>query len=261
MAQMNVSPIRKSSATGKVFRALYEMIATGRYTRGQKLPPQEELARQFGVSRNTLREAVNQLAAMGLLSAQQGVGTVVEPPTPGGYLSALGGQFLLDPLSVREFIEARICIERTTVRLAVARATPEEIAAAQATIDRQRKAVERRDETEFTQHDATFHEQLAAMSGNRVLQKFLETTHDMLQRFIGEVAALPGAIEDAITFHSRVLAAIAARDADRAEQEMVLHLFDVVRRIETNLKVDLQQSTLYGFNFARNARTKRSTRR
>ena len=117
MAQMNVSPIRKSSATGKVFRALYEMIATGRYTRGQKLPPQEELARQFGVSRNPLREAVNRLAAMGLLSAQQGVGTVVEPPTPGGYLSALGGQFLLDPLSVREFIEARICIERNYGRL------------------------------------------------------------------------------------------------------------------------------------------------
>jgi len=261
MAAMNVNPIQKSSATSKVFEALYEMIATGQYRRGQKLPPQEELARQFGVSRNTLREAVNQLSAMGLLSSQQGVGTVVESPSPGGYLSSLRGQFLLDPLSVREFIEARICIERTTVRLAVARATPEEIAAAQATIDRQRKAVERRNETEFTQHDATFHEQLAAMSGNRVLQKFLETTHDMLQRFIGEVSALPGAIEDALAFHGRMLAAIAARDADRAEQEMVLHLFNVVRRIETTLKIDLQQSTLYGFNFARNVRTRRTNRR
>jgi hypothetical protein len=58
-----------------------------------------------------------------------------------------------------------------------------------------------------------------------------------------------------------VLAAIAARDADRAEQEMVLHLFDVVRRIETNLKIDLQQSTLYGFNFARNVRIRRTNRR
>ena len=55
-----------------------------------------------------------------------------------------------------------------------------------------------------------------------------------------------------------MLAAIAARDADRAEQEMVLHLFDVVRRIETNLKIDLQQNTLYGFNFARNVRTRRT---
>jgi GntR family transcriptional repressor for pyruvate dehydrogenase complex len=62
---MDVSPIQKASATAKVFEALYEMIATGRYQRGQKLPPQEELARQLGVSRNTLREAVNKLSTMG----------------------------------------------------------------------------------------------------------------------------------------------------------------------------------------------------
>jgi GntR family transcriptional repressor for pyruvate dehydrogenase complex len=90
MAAMNVSPIQKASATAKVFKALYEMIAAGRYRRGQRLPPQEELARQFGVSRNTLREAINQLSAMGLLSSRQGVGTVVEPPSPDGYLRLSG---------------------------------------------------------------------------------------------------------------------------------------------------------------------------
>ena len=93
---------------------------------------------------------------------------MVEPPSPGGYLSFLSGQFLLDRLSVREFIEARICIERNAVRLAVARAGAEDVA---------------------------------------------------------------------------------ARDADRAEREMVRHLFGVVRRIEANLGIDLQKSTLCGFNF------------
>ena len=258
---MKIDPIQKSSATTKVFRAIYDLIATGQYTLGPKLPPQEELARQFGVSRNTLREAVNQLAAMGLLRSQQGVGTVVEPPTPGGYLTSLSGQFLLDPLSVREFIEARICIERTTVRLAVARATAEDIESAREILERQRRAIAARDEAEFTRHDTSFHVQLATISGNRVLQKFLETTHDMLQRFIGGVSELPGAIEDALAFHTRVIAAIAARDPDRAEREMVMHLFDVVRRIETHLKIDLQQRTLYGFNFARNARARRTQRR
>lgn len=261
MTPTNIDPIQKSSATAKVFRAMYDMIATGRYTRGQKLPPQEELARQFGVSRNTLREAVNQLSAMGLLRAQQGVGTVVEPPTPGGYLSSLSGQFLLDPASAREFIEARISIERTTVRLAVARASAAEVTAARELLTNQRRAIERGDGGEFTRYDTAFHVHLAAMSGNRVLQKFLETTHDMLQRFIGGVAELPGAIADALAFHTRVLAAITARDPERAEREMVLHLFDVVRRIEKNLKIDLQQSTLYGFNFAHSARARRTTRR
>jgi GntR family transcriptional repressor for pyruvate dehydrogenase complex len=245
---VSVSPIKKSSATTKVFEALYKMIATGQYRRGQKLPPQEELARQFGVSRNTLREAVNQLSAMGLLSSQQGVGTVVEPPSPGGYLSSLSGQFLLDPLSVREFIEARICIERNAVRLAVARAGSEDIARLMASLEHQRRALKRGDTAEFTRHDAAFHLELTEICGNRVLLKFLQTIHDMLQRFIGEVAQLPGATQDALEFHSRVTKAIAAGDADRAEREMVLHLFDVVRRIEANLGIDLQQSTLCGFN-------------
>jgi len=259
---MNVSPIKKASATNKVFKALYEMIATGRYKRGQKLPPQEELARQLGVSRNTLREAVNQLSAMGLLSSQQGVGTVVEPPTPGGYLSSLSGQFLLDPLSVREFIEARICIERNAVRLAVARAEAQDVERLRTTLEQQRRALKRRDTAEFTRHDAAFHLELTRICGNRVLLKFLQTIHDMLQRFIGEVAQLPGAVEDALGFHSRVTEAIATRDPDQAEREMVLHLFDVVRRIEANLKIDLQQSTLCGFNFIhRKAQTRRSQRK
>jgi GntR family transcriptional repressor for pyruvate dehydrogenase complex len=246
---MDLNPIQKASATAKVFEALYEMIATGRYKRGQKLPPQEELARQLGVSRNTLREAVNKLSTMGLLVSRQGVGTVVEPPTPGGYLSSLGGQFLLDPLSVREFIEARICIERNAVRLAVARAGEQDIERLRTTLEQQGRALKRGDAAEFTRHDTAFHLELTKICGNRVLLKFLQTIHDMLQRFIGEVAQLPGAVEDALGFHARVTEAIADRDADRAEREMVLHLFDVVRRIETNLKIDLQQNTLCGYNF------------
>lgn len=249
---MNLRPIEKTSATTRVFEALHEMIATGRFRRGEKLPPQEELARQLGVSRNTLREAVNKLATMGLLVSRQGVGTVVEPPSPGGYLTALSGQFLLDPLSVREFIEARICIERITVRLAVERSQPEDLRRLKETLDAQHRALQLNDGPEFTRHDTAFHFKLAEMSGNRVLHKFLETVQDMLHRFIGEVSQLPGAVEDAFGFHTRIRRAIAARDADAAEKEMVRHLFDVVRRIESNLAMDLQQSTLCGFDFMKN---------
>ena len=248
---MDVKPIQKASATTQVFEALYEMIATGRYVRGQKLPPQDELAKQLGVSRNTLREAVNKLSAMGLLRARQGVGTVVEPPSPGGYMSSLSGQFLLDPLSVREFIEARICIERNAVRLAVARAEPEDIERLRNLLTLQAQALKNQDTAEFTRQDAAFHLELTRICGNRVLLKFLQTIHDMLQRFIGEVAALPGAVDDALRFHTRVADAIADKDPDQAEQLMVRHLFDVVRRIESNLHIDLEKESLCGFKLIR----------
>ena len=75
---------------------------------------------------------------------------------------------------------------------------------------------------------------------------FAETIQDMLHRFSGEVAQLPGAVTDAMHFHSRITEAIAIKDADLAEREMVLHLFDVVGRIESNLKIDLNLETMCG---------------
>lgn len=256
---MNIKPIEKSSATSRVFEALYKMIAEGKFHRGEKLPPQEELARQLGVSRNTLREAINQLSAVGLLKSRQGVGTVVERPDPGGYLSPLSGHFLLDTLSVREFIEARICIERTAVRLAVERADKEDLRQLRTILQEQRDAARKGDIDEFTRHDASFHLAVTELSGNRVLLKFLQTIQDMLRRFIGEVAQLPGAVDDALRFHSRITTAIAAKDRDLAERVMVLHLFDVVRRIESNLDTDLKKESLCGVRLVRDAQ--RKTRR
>jgi GntR family transcriptional repressor for pyruvate dehydrogenase complex len=243
---MQVKPIKKVSTASKVFETLYEMIVSGQFKRGQKLPSQEELARQFAVSRNTLREAMNKLYAMGLLTTHQGIGTVVESPKPEGFLSALSGQFLLDTLSVREFVEARICIERTAVRLAVARAGKHDIERLQEILDSQKLAFENNDAEEFARQDAAFHMGLTQLSGNRVLMKFLQTIQDMLHRFIGEVVQLPGAISDAMRFHMRVTGAIAAKNADLAEREIVSHLFDVVRRIESNLKIDLDLATMCG---------------
>ncbi|MBN2034816.1 MAG: FadR family transcriptional regulator [Deltaproteobacteria bacterium] len=257
---MNVKPIQKASATTKVFEALHEMIATGRFRRGVKLPPQEDLARQLGVSRNTLREAVNQLSAMGFLKSRHGVGTVVEPPDPGGYLSTLGGQFLLDTLSVREFIEARICIERNAVRLAVRGAFKEDVRRLRAILEEQRRALEKSDADEFTRQDASFHLAVTQICGNRVLLKFLQTIQDMLNRFIGEVVQLPGAMDDALRFHSRITDAIASKDADLAETQMVLHLFDVVRRIEFNLNTDLKKESLCGFDLVRIPKRKKRVR-
>jgi GntR family transcriptional repressor for pyruvate dehydrogenase complex len=243
---MEVKPIKKMSTAAKVFDTLYEMIVNGQIQRGQKLPSQEVLAKQFGVSRNTLREAMNKLYAMGLLSSRQGIGTVVEAPDPEGYLNTLRGQFLLDTLSVREFIEARICIERTAVRLAVARTGKREIEHLQSILADQKLAFEKNDAEEFTRQDAAFHMELTRLSGNRVLMKFLQTIQDMLHRFIGEVVQLPGAISDAMHFHKQVTEAIAAKDAELAEREMVTHLFDVVRRIESYLKIDLNLETMCG---------------
>jgi GntR family transcriptional regulator, transcriptional repressor for pyruvate dehydrogenase complex len=243
---MKVKPIDKSSISNKVFDALYEMIETGAFEPGHKLPPQDKLACQLGVSRNTLREAMKQLSAIGLLKSRQGVGTVVEFPDGNNYLNVMKGQFLLDSISVREFIEARICIERTVVRLAVERAHEKDLQFLNQILEQQKKARKRHNLVEFTRQDASFHFAIAEIAGNRVLLKFLQTIQGMLHRFIGEVSRLSGAVDEALRFHSQIMEAITAKDQDLAEETIVLHLFDVIRRIEFNLGIDLNKESLCG---------------
>ncbi len=243
---MKVEPITRSSAANKVFVSLYEMISSGQFRPGEILPSQDDLARQLGVSRNTLREAIHKLSAMGLLTAKQGVGTAVEPMSPAGYLIPLEGHLRLDSMSVREFIEARACLERTIVSLSVARAKRKDIQDLRALLELQDQAIRKDDQAEFVRQDVAFHMELGRVGGNRVLGKMLQTIWGMLHAFISQVARLPGAIEDALRFHSDIVAAIAAKNRDRAEELMLRHILDVVRRIERNLKVDLKAHSLFG---------------
>ncbi len=245
---MKVEPIRRSSAANKVFVSLHEMIVSGQFLPGEILPSQDELARQLGVSRNTLREAIHKLSAMGLLTAKQGVGTAVEPMSPVGYLIPLEGHLRLDSMSVREFIEARACLERTIISLSVARAKRKDIQSLQTLLELQKQAIEKGDQSEFVRQDVAFHMELGRVGGNRVLGKMLQTIWGMLHAFISQVAQLPEAIEDALRFHSDIVVAVAAKNRDQAEELMLRHILDVVRRIERNLKVDLKAHSLFGLD-------------
>jgi GntR family transcriptional regulator len=61
---------------------LKELIETGRYQKGEKLPSEIELAKMCGVNRNTLRQAISELAAFGLVRKEKGIGTFVAAPAP-----------------------------------------------------------------------------------------------------------------------------------------------------------------------------------
>ena len=79
--------IRRVSVSEEIFNILHKKIISGEFNPGDKLPSQDKLASQYAVSRNTIREAINRLMVMGLVSSKQGIGTVVEPISAGSYAS------------------------------------------------------------------------------------------------------------------------------------------------------------------------------
>ncbi len=236
---MEVTSIRRTTAADEAFKTLHDMIMSGRLKHGDKLPSQDRLAEQFGVSRNTIREAINKLTVMGMLTAKQGVGTLINISSPSGYMASLSDHLLLQPATVREFLEARIIIETATVRLAVLRADQQALSDLEANVRNQKDAIGRRNVEAFIAHDVEFHTTLARASGNKVLQQFLEVVTDLLSQFIKEVSLLPRATRNAYSFHREILKFIRSRDADAAERKLVAHLNDVAANIEKSTGMEL----------------------
>lgn len=236
---MEIPEIKRISAADEVFKTLHGWIMSEKLKDGDKLPSQDDLAKQFGVSRNTLREAIYKLTVMGLLTPKQGVGTVVNIANPSSYLSALSDHLLLNPGSLREFLEARVFVERTIVSLAAVRVREKDLSAMENLLGLQVEAFQSDQVEAFIRYDSEFHMTLAKASDNYVLVKFLQSIQELLQKFISEVSCLPGAVDSAIRFHREILDGLIRRDRAKVEEKINAHLHDVARRIERCMNLDL----------------------
>jgi GntR family transcriptional regulator, transcriptional repressor for pyruvate dehydrogenase complex len=242
---VNIKAIHRMSTSDEVFRVLHDRIVSGDLKPGDSLPPQNLLAEQLSVSRNTVREAIHKLKVMGLLAAKPGVGTLVQVSSPARYVGSLSTHLLLDSATVREFLEARLFMEKASIRLAVLRATTEGINGLRAILDKQTVASKKGDVEEFNELDAAFHLELARLGQNRVLVRFLETISDLLRQFISEVNQLPSALQKALDYHREITALLTTRDLPAAERKMVQHLKSVADIIQQNLGTELDVNALF----------------
>jgi DNA-binding FadR family transcriptional regulator len=240
--------VKHSTVAEKIFKMLHGQILSGKLKPGERLPSQDKLARQLGVGRNTLREAIYKLMVMGLLTTRQGSGTVVNISSPSNYMSSLAEHLMFNPATIREFVEARLVVEQATVRLAVMRMTSDDLATLEALIDQQTEAFEMEDVDAFIKFDSEFHRQLARISGNAVLLKFLETVRDMLDDFVAGVSRLPGGIQSALKYHREIVQHMQMKEIQLAAETMRAHLYDVTKRIEKNMGIDLGTKSLFEIN-------------
>src|ERR1044072_4565291 len=118
-----IGPAAEVMANELVVRPVRELIVRGKFTPGQRLPPERELVREIGVSRTSVRAGLQALAAKGLLVTRHGAGTFIArgPPAfdsePLNFLAALHG------FTRRETFEARRTLEVGVAGMAAERAT------------------------------------------------------------------------------------------------------------------------------------------
>ncbi|MFI8296467.1 FadR/GntR family transcriptional regulator [Streptomyces nigra] len=192
---------------------LRERILAGRHPAGSYLPPERELADEFGVNRTTLKHAFGRLVHAGLLETRHGVGTRVRD------FLRLGGADLL-PMLVRhspdwigEIFEVRRSIGALIAERAASRATEVQVAELRRLV----AAVSEAKGGEDAQlADAEVHRALARATGNRV---YVLLTNTLFNAYLPVRSALVGPFEDARAAHDRlapVVEAVAARDESAA---------------------------------------------
>lgn len=234
----SMSVIKKTSAADEVFKAIQKRIVSGEWGLGHRFPPQEIMAEQFGVSRSTIREAINRLTMLGFLTAKPGVGTTVVGDGSTVFTSPLSRHIFLNSGQVPQFIEARLYLEKAAVRLAILKAEDEDFEAMDALLIRQVEAYNNGDVALFSDLDARFHRRIVESSKNQMLLQFLDLIWDGLSRFILEVSQLQSAVENAIHYHQQLLKQLQNRNLPKAEKILVEHIQDVALNIEQNLNYD-----------------------
>lgn len=203
-----------------ISQAIQRRIAAGEWANGDRLPSVDALAREFGVSRASIREALQALAALGVIEVLHGRGSFVRASASAvdGYSTWIREQ----QYALQELCELRMAVETTAAQLAAFKATNSEIRALAETHARMRLAADDLHETVVL--DTRFHAIILSASRNRLLDQAIALTADYLTRARYRMHSVPGEIAHALTAHERVLEAIERRDPERAMRAMHEHL-------------------------------------
>lgn len=210
-----------------VIEELLEQFRQGVLQPGQRLPPENELAAELGVSRGTLREATMELSRRGYLDVRQGAGTFVTKPDPRAVLRPIKSLLLETPRLRSELLQFRRLLEPEVASLAAERATENDVRRLRELIDRQRRAGVRR--AGANRADARFHRELARIAGNQLVLDFLDALHEILERHRYE-----GALDETVRQHEAIVEAVARRDPAAARRATAEHLDWVMAEASAN---------------------------
>lgn len=202
------------------------------------LPPERDLARQFGVGRATVQKAIALLEADGLVERRRGRrgGTfLVGATSPDGDAQRLIEALRRNRDEIAEALEFRLAVEPPAAALAALKGRAEGLQQVAVAVE---AAAAARSDAEFMEHDTEFHLAVGRAGGNRFLAEAIERLRLVLN---DALAALP----DSDAWHSwsneehgRIVAALLARDAETARDAMaahVLHAEDAIRALLRSL--------------------------
>ncbi len=182
---MGFDQVRQRRLSDDIVEQLEGMILEGTLKSGERLPAERALAERFGVSRPSLREAIQKLAAKGLLVSRQGGGNYVVESLGSTFIDPLLHLLESNPEAQRDLLEFRQTLEASCAYYAALRATEVDRERLTAAFDALQDCYARDDEVSRAEEgaaDARFHLAIAEASHNAVLLHTIRGLFDLLRR-------------------------------------------------------------------------------
>ena len=230
--------VKKTRVYEAIVEQLTALILEGEIKPGEKLPSERELCEQFGVGRNSVREATRALESARLVETRQGEGTFVTAQ-PESLLPMISEKVSSDAESgIHHLFEARMVLEPQIAALAAERATDAELVMLEDTIQRQHNAIE--GGGLGLGEDTQFHLGLAEAAKNQFLHHLLSS----LLNSLSEMRERSLRRDENVRFrsweaHQKILGAVSDKDKNRAMAGMIGHLVEIEgSEAEAHLKLD-----------------------
>ena len=235
MSIESIRQVRKETLPQQVVEGLRSLLETGDLRLGDRLPNEAELARRFGVGRNSVREAIRQLEIVGLIEVRHGEGTFVRAPNTDGLVEHIRAVVAMSPSSTRHMLEFRAVLEPGIAALAARTATPEHVDQMRHYLDLKIQRQELHDQDGVLEADLCFHLAIAEATGNPLMLGVATALLQLLRGFRDHLLSQASYSDDLTHAESAVLGAIAAHDPQAAAGAMREHMEHLVPFTEDSM--------------------------
>lgn len=218
---MAIQPIKRQNVSELVFNQMQEMIVSGEWAPGSKISSENELASQMGVSRVTIRSAIQKLSSLGLVESRHGEGTYVCKLDGSQCFNSILPMIVLGRPNREALHEFRSIIESACALLAAQRITPEQLTKIRA--DNEHMAENKDNPEAAAAFDMAFHKGIANATGNPYIIQVFDILETIFTKSLVENIHIMGA-SSGVHFHGEICRALEAHDGVLAQQLMQEHL-------------------------------------
>ena len=225
-----IEKINRINVVDYVFESMMNMIASGEWKVGDKIPSENELSEKFNVSRNSIRQAIHRISALGLLKSVQGEGTYVNQIDLSFYMNILIPHDVLGTDNAIMLLQQQRAIQVESAHLVCENRSDEEARRLLELVDQMKEYYKAKDETGYLNADLDYHSLFAEMTRNTLFVKLTDIIRHMLYYTLRDVVLQFDCVKS-ISFHENIAKAIIRRDRQTVIELMEGHMDDVIEMI------------------------------